>query len=36
MRVLQLTLLPGMSRHGMLWAQIEAVRIAPPRRGPLV
>ena len=30
---LQLTLLPGMSRHGMLRAQIEAVRIAAPRRG---
>ena len=30
---LQLTLLPGMSRHGMLRAQIEAVRVAEPRRG---
>jgi GNAT superfamily N-acetyltransferase len=30
---LQLSLLPGMSRHGMLRAQIEAVRIAAPRRG---
>jgi GNAT superfamily N-acetyltransferase len=30
---LQLTLLPGMSRHGMLRAQIEAVRIAAPQRG---
>jgi len=30
---LQLTLLPGMSRHGMLRAQIEAVRIAASRRG---
>jgi GNAT superfamily N-acetyltransferase len=30
---LQLTLLPGMSRHGMLRAQIEAVRVAAPRRG---
>jgi GNAT superfamily N-acetyltransferase len=32
-RTLQLTLLPGMSRHGMLRAQIEAVRVAEPRRG---
>jgi len=30
---LQLTLLPGLSRHGMLRAQIEAVRVAAPARG---
>ena len=30
---LQLTLLPGLSRHGMLRAQIEAVRVAAGRRG---
>lgn len=30
---LQLTLLPGLSRHGMLRAQIEAVRVASQRRG---
>ena len=30
---LQLTLLPGLSRHGMLRAQIEAVRIAAWTRG---
>ncbi|WP_353953785.1 GNAT family N-acetyltransferase [Knoellia sp. S7-12] len=30
---LQLTLLPGLSRHGALRAQIEAVRIASSRRG---
>jgi GNAT superfamily N-acetyltransferase len=30
---LQLTLLPGLSRHGMLRAQIEAVRVAAPMRG---
>jgi GNAT superfamily N-acetyltransferase len=30
---LQLTLLPGLSRHGMLRAQIEAVRVAAPVRG---
>lgn len=30
---LQLTLIPGLSRHGMLRAQIEGVRIAAPWRG---
>lgn len=30
---LQLNLLPGLSRHGMLRAQIEGVRIAAPHRG---
>ena len=30
---LQLTLLPGLSRHGMLRAQIEAVRVAASTRG---
>jgi len=30
---LQLTLLPGLSRHGMLRAQIEAVRVAAQWRG---
>lgn len=30
---LQLTLLPGLSRHGMLRAQIEAVRVAAWTRG---
>jgi GNAT superfamily N-acetyltransferase len=30
---LQLTLLPGLSRHGMLRAQIEAVRVAASHRG---
>ena len=30
---LQLTMVPGLSRHGMLRAQIEAVRIAAQRRG---
>lgn len=30
---LQLTLLPGLSRHGMLRAQIEAVRVAAQQRG---
>lgn len=30
---LQLTLLPGLSRHGMLRAQIEAVRVAAAQRG---
>ena len=30
---LQLTLVPGLSRHGMLRAQIEAVRVAAPMRG---
>ena len=30
---LQLTLLPGLSRHGMLRAQIEAVRVAAWQRG---
>jgi GNAT superfamily N-acetyltransferase len=30
---LQLSLLPGLSRHGMLRAQIEAVRVAAPHRG---
>ena len=30
---LQLTLLPGLSRHGTLRAQIEGVRIAAPWRG---
>jgi GNAT superfamily N-acetyltransferase len=30
---LQLNLLPGLSRHGMLRAQIEAVRVAAPHRG---
>jgi GNAT superfamily N-acetyltransferase len=30
---LQLTFLPGLSRHGMLRAQIEAVRVARQRRG---
>lgn len=30
---LQLTLIPGLSRHGMLRAQIEAVRVAASERG---
>jgi len=30
---LQLNLLPGLSRQGMLRAQIEAVRVAAPHRG---
>jgi GNAT superfamily N-acetyltransferase len=30
---LQLTLLPGLSRHGMLRAQIEAVRVGAEQRG---
>jgi GNAT superfamily N-acetyltransferase len=30
---LQLSLLPGLSRHGMLRAQIEGVRVAAPYRG---
>jgi GNAT superfamily N-acetyltransferase len=30
---LQLTFLPGLSRHGMLRAQIEAVRVVRRRRG---
>jgi GNAT superfamily N-acetyltransferase len=30
---LQLTLIPGLSRGGMLRAQIEAVRVAPGQRG---
>jgi hypothetical protein len=30
---LQLSLLPGLSRHGMLRAQIEGVRVAAPHRG---
>lgn len=30
---LQLTVLPGLSRRGMLRAQIEAVRVAAPARG---
>jgi GNAT superfamily N-acetyltransferase len=30
---LQLTLLPGLSRHGMLRGQIEAVRVAAGQRG---
>lgn len=30
---LQLTVLPGLSRHGMRRAQIEAVRVAAPWRG---
>jgi GNAT superfamily N-acetyltransferase len=30
---LQLTMLPGLSRHGMLRAQIEAVRVAADQRG---
>jgi GNAT superfamily N-acetyltransferase len=30
---LQLTFLSGLSRHGTLRAQIEAVRVAAPRRG---
>jgi GNAT superfamily N-acetyltransferase len=30
---LQLTLLPGLSRHGMLRGQIEAVRVAASARG---
>jgi GNAT superfamily N-acetyltransferase len=30
---LQLTLIPGLSRHGMTRAQIEGVRIAAPWRG---
>jgi len=30
---MQLTLLPGLSRHGMLRAQIEAVRVAAGQRG---
>jgi len=30
---LQLTLIPGLSRHGMLRAQIEAVRVAADQRG---
>src|SRR6202035_2554706 len=31
---LQLTMLPGLSRHGMLRGQIEAVRVAADQRGP--
>jgi GNAT superfamily N-acetyltransferase len=30
---LQLTMIPGLSRHGMLRAQIEGVRVAAPQRG---
>ena len=30
---LQMDLLPGLSRHGMLRAQIEGVRVAAPYRG---
>jgi GNAT superfamily N-acetyltransferase len=30
---LQLSLLPGLSRHGMLRAQVEGVRVAAPHRG---
>ena len=30
---LQLTMLPGLSRHGMLRGQIEAVRVAADQRG---
>jgi GNAT superfamily N-acetyltransferase len=30
---MQLTLLPGLSRHGMLRAQVEAVRVAAGQRG---
>lgn len=30
---LQLTLIPGLSRHGALRAQVEAVRVAASRRG---
>ena len=30
---LQLSMLPGLSRHGMLRAQIEAVRVAASHRG---
>ena len=30
---LQLTLIPGLSRHGMTRAQIEGVRVAAPWRG---
>jgi GNAT superfamily N-acetyltransferase len=30
---LQLTLIPGLSRHGMLRAQVEAVRVAASERG---
>jgi GNAT superfamily N-acetyltransferase len=30
---LQLTVIPGLSRHGMLRAQIEAVRVAASQRG---
>ena len=30
---LQLSMLPGLSRHGMLRAQIEGVRVAAPHRG---
>ena len=30
---LQVTLIPGLSRHGMLRAQIEAVRVAASQRG---
>jgi GNAT superfamily N-acetyltransferase len=30
---LQLTVLPGLSRHGMRRAQIEGVRVAAPWRG---
>ncbi|HEY0936856.1 MAG TPA: GNAT family N-acetyltransferase, partial [Trebonia sp.] len=30
---LQLNLLPGLSSHGMLRAQIEGVRVAAPHRG---
>ena len=29
---LQLTMIPGLSRHGMLRAQIEGVRVAAPHR----
>jgi GNAT superfamily N-acetyltransferase len=31
--ILQLTVLPGLSRHGMRRAQIEGVRVAAPWRG---
>ncbi len=30
---LQLSMLPGLSRHGMLRAQVEGVRVAAPHRG---
>ena len=33
MGTLQLTMIPGLSRHGMLRAQIEGVRVSSGQRG---